>query len=424
MDSHCTGEQDSTFREQVSALDAISHLLTQTIFDIEMLLEEVVRVAAQKLRVKACTIRLLDSDTGEMVLEAVYGLSKQYLSKGPVIAAKSAYRDVINGGGINQVHDVRHDPHVQYSDEALAEGICSRLSVGLMRDGRAIGALSLFTDAPHRFSEEELHTCEAIANQAAAALHLAQMHRERLEAREVEQELQFAGRIQAHLLPTHIPEVQGLEIAASYTPSREVGGDLYDFIDLPEQNLGIAIGDVSGKGVPASLLMASVCTALRAQAENVYDMRDVVARVNRLVHRYSLPEQFATLFYGVYDTREQLLTFVNAGHNYPLLFRGEEVIPLVTGGPPLGLLSASVYEEEVVRLVPEDLLILYTDGFVEAMDSSGDQFDEDRLTQLVREHRHLPVDSILEALDGAVTRFEGSASQYTDDRVAVAIKAT
>ena len=421
--SDCKDSQNDVLRGQVGALDAISQLLTETVFDLDMLLNETVRIAAQKLSVKACTIRLLEPTTGEMVLKAVYGLSQEYLAKGPVIARESMYREVIDRGEISQVYDVEHDPHVRYSNAALAEGIRSRLTVGLLRDGRTIGALSLFTDRPHWFSQEEVQTCETIANQAAVAVHLAQMHREHLEALEAEQELVIAGRIQAHLLPSRIPEVVGLDIAAWYRPSKEVGGDFYDFIDLPESNIGIAIGDASGKGVPASLLMASVCTALRVQAENTYDMRDVVGRVNRLVHRYTLDEQFATLFYGVLDTRQRILTFVNAGHNYPLLVRRERIIPLSTGGAPLGLFPGTTYREEALQLLPEDLLVLYTDGYVEAMDQDGAFFDEDRLIDIIREHRDLSASGILEAIETAVAAFEGSSPKYTDDRMAVAIKA-
>ena len=422
MGSDCGDSRSDVLRGQVGALDAISHLLTETVFDLDMLLNEIVRIAAEKLCEKACTIRLLRPATGEMVLKAVYGLSQEYLSKGPVIAEESMYREVIDRGEINQVLDVEHDPHVHYSKEALAEGIRSRLTVGLLRDGQAIGALSLFTDRLHRFTPEEVQTSETIANQAAVAVHLAQMHREHLEALEAEQELVVAGRIQTHLLPSQIPEVSGLDIAAWYKPSKEVGGDFYDFIDLPESNVGIAIGDASGKGVPAALLMASVCTALRVQAEHRYDMRDVVGRVNRLVHRYTLDEQFATLFYGVLDTRRRILTSVNAGHNYPLLVRDEGIISMSTGGAPLGLFPDTAYQEEAFQLLPGDLLVLYTDGFVEAMDQNGDFFDEDRLIGVICEHRDLSAAGILEAIEAAVTTFEGSSPKHTDDRMAVAIK--
>ena len=329
---------------------------------------------------------------------------------------------MVESGKASQILDVDLDPHLQYSKEALDEGIRSRLIVGLLRDGRAIGALSVFTDCPHRFTEEEVQTFETIANQAAVAIHLSRLHRERLEARQVEQELAIAAGIQANLMPSQIPQIEGIDIAVWYKPCAEVGGDFYDFIDLPEKNLGIAIGDASGKGIPAALLMASVCTSLRVQAENIYDMREVVGRVNRLLHRYTLLEQFATLFYGVFNIRQRVLTFVNAGHNYPLLFRGDQIVPLKTGGPPLGFFPGKAYQEEVIQILPGDILILYTDGFVEAMNRDDEFFEEHRLQQVICGHRGLRSGEIVQALEQAVIEFTGDSARYADDRTAVVLK--
>lgn len=166
----------STLRKQLSALDLISHLLTTSKFDLDVLLNKIVRVAAEDLHMKGCAIRLLNEETQEMVLRGAYGLGPEYLGKGPVFAAKSAMREVIESGGITELFNVSQDSRIQYSNEAIAEGICSMLTVGLLRDDRAIGALSVYTDHPHHFTDEEIKTFEAIANQAAVAVHLTQLH--------------------------------------------------------------------------------------------------------------------------------------------------------------------------------------------------------------------------------------------------------
>ncbi len=166
----------STLRKQLSALDLISHLLTTSKFDLDVLLNKIVRVAAEDLHMKGCAIRLLNEETQEMVLRGAYGLGPEYLGKGPVFAAKSAMREVIESGGITELFNVSQDSRIQYSKEAIAEGICSMLTVGLLRDDRAIGALSVYTDHPHHFTDEEIKTFEAIANQAAVAVHLTQLH--------------------------------------------------------------------------------------------------------------------------------------------------------------------------------------------------------------------------------------------------------
>jgi two-component system sensor kinase FixL len=166
----------SPLRDELSTLDTISHLLTTSSFDLETLLDEIVRVAAQELHVKACAIRLLDERTGELVLKGVYGLGSQYLSKGPVIATQSAFREVIESGDVTEIFDVSQDARIQYSNEAITEGISSMLVVGLMREGRAIGALSAYTDQPHHFNSDKVQTFQAIANQTAVAVYLTHLH--------------------------------------------------------------------------------------------------------------------------------------------------------------------------------------------------------------------------------------------------------
>ena len=417
-----TCEQDIPQKEQLSVLDDVSHLLTVSNFDLDVLLNELCRITAQRLGVKACTVRLLDEETGEMVLKAVYGLSEQYLSKGPVIAAKSAFREVIECGVVSQILDVSQDPRLQYSREAIDEGIYSRLTVGLFRDDRAFGALTVYTGRLHRFTEGEIQTFETIANQAAVAVHLARLYQERLEIKRIEQELAIAARIQSNLMPTRTPEIEGVDIAAWNRPCEEVGGDFYDFIDLPNSNVGIAIGDVSGKGIPAALLMATVRTALRVQAENIYAMREVVRRVNRALCRDTRPEEFTTLFYAVFNIQEQVLTYVNAGHNYPFLFRQDRVIPLKTGGLPLGFFPETSYKVEVAKLYPGDLLVLYTDGLTEASDNDDELFGEESLIQVIRRYRHLKPDGIIQRLKATISRFECGAGDYCDDRTLVVLK--
>ncbi len=422
MTSEDRGIHQDTTPKQISALDAISHLLTISNFDLDRLLNEICRITAQTLRMKACTIRLLDRETGEMVLKAAYGLSSQYLTKGPVIAAKSSAREVIESGEVTEIFDVSQDERLQYTEEAIAEGLCSQLVVGLLRDGQAIGALSVFTAHPHHFTQEEVQLFQTIANQAAVAVHLAQLHQEHLEMKRIEQELVIAADIQSQMMPTQTPQIPGIDIAARTRPCEEVGGDFYDFIDLPNANLGIAVGDVSGKGIPAALLMATLRASLRVQAENIYAMQEVIQRANRALCQDTRPQQFATLFYGVLNSQKRILTYVNAGHNYPLLFRGDEIIPLQTGGPPVGFFLDATYQEEFVQLLPGDLLVIYTDGFTEAFDSNDELFGEDRLSQVIHQYRHLAPEAIVEKLEDAVSQFECASSGYCDDRTLVVLK--
>ena len=409
-------------RQQLSALDTISHLLTASNFDLDRLLNEICQITAQTLQVKACAIRLLDELTGEMVLRAAYGLSPQYLNKGPVIAQKSAFRQVIESGEITEIHDIREEKRLQYSEEAIAEGIRSQLIVGLIQDRRAIGAMSVFTDHPHDFTPEERQTFQTIANQAAVAVHLTQLHQEHIQKERLEQEIAIAAKIQARMMPLELPVLDGIEIAAWNRSCGEVGGDFYDFIDLPHGNLGIAVGDVSGKGFPAALLMAAVRTALRVQAENIYAMREVISRVNRALCRDTRAEQFATLFYSVLNLESKVLTYVNAGHNYPFLFRDGQVTFLSVGGPPVGVFNDATYDEEFVKLLPGDVLIIYTDGFTDVLNGSDVIFGEERLRQTISQHLHLSAEALIHQLESVVAEFTGASNGAYDDRTMVVLK--
>ena len=408
---------------QLATLDAISHLLTETVFDLEPLLYEIVRIAAQKLGVMACSIRLLDQASGELVLKAVYGLSEQYLTKGPVFAAESAYRRVISKGEVIRIRDIREEPwRKHFENEADEAGIRSRLSVGLLRDGKVIGALSVYTASVHDFGDAEVQTFETVANQATLAIHLARLHKDRIEIQRLEQELEIAAGIQAHLNPSHTPQIPGIQIGAVSRASEEVGGDFFDFIELPGDNLGIAIGDASGKGIPAALLMSSVATGLRVQTESVYSIGEIVGRLNRTICHHTRQEQFATVFYGVLNATDRMLTYVNAGHDYPVILRKGEQIPLKVGGRPPGIYPESTYKEERVQLEPNDVLVMYTDGFVDVFNADEEIFGEERLFQAIHQLSALDPDDIIWGAQEALLQFQGAAAGPVDDRTMIVVK--
>jgi sigma-B regulation protein RsbU (phosphoserine phosphatase) len=205
-----------------------------------------------------------------------------------------------------------------------------------------------------------------------------------------------------------------------------VGGDYYDFLALPEGRFGVAIGDVSGKGIAAALMMASLEASLRAEATRApEDLAALVGNVNRLVFQASTSNRYATFFYAQYEPAQRRLTYVNAGHNPPILLRcqGESfrAIRLTAGGTVVGLLESFPYQQESLLLQPGDLLIAFTDGISEAMNSDGDEFGEDRLIRMVEETFDLAAASILSFIMHAADRFAGGAKQY-DDMTLVVLK--
>ena len=206
------------------------------------------------------------------------------------------------------------------------------------------------------------------------------------ERERVEQELQVARRIQQASLPEEVPQLEGWQIYPLYRPAREVGGDFYDFFKLEDGRLGLIVGDATGKGVPAALVMASARSMLRAVAQTSTSPGDVLRRVNDPLATDIPPNMFVTCFYAILDPKSGNLTYANAGHDLPYLHRDGEAEELRATGMPLGLMPKMVYEEKETILEAGDNAVLYSDGLVEAHDPEGEMFGFPRLRALVAEH--------------------------------------
>jgi sigma-B regulation protein RsbU (phosphoserine phosphatase) len=273
------------------------------------------------------------------------------------------------------------DSRVQYPQESMREGIVSMLSVGMRYKGRAIGVLRVYTSEEQAFSPLKIDLLKAVASQAAAAIENARLVAETLAAQALEKQVQMAAEVQQRMIPHTPPKVPGLDLAAVYVPCYELGGDFYDFIPLQGDNTGLAIADVAGKGVPASLSMAAVRAALRAQVDNVYYLYEVVQRINLMVCRDNTPGEFVTLFYGVLDARNKRFTYCNAGHPPGLILREGKVIELASDNMVLGVDPTEEYHQSIVELKSKDILLLYTDGLPDAMNFKQEMFGRQRLVE-------------------------------------------
>ncbi len=318
------------------------------------------------------------------------------------------------------VGDVATDSRFEYTEEAIVEGIKSMLSVGLMIRNETIGALSVYTDRRHNFTRDQIRIFKGIANEAAAVIEKAILYEERMESERIERELATAAEIQSNLMPSESPQLPGYEIAARNVPSRAIGGDFYDFIAFDESHLGIVIADVSGKGIPGAILMASARASLRAYLEEPHTVKGVITKLNSVLCRDTRSDQFVSLFYGMLDTQERSFTYVNAGHNHPVLLRGNERIFLEEGGTILGILKDTPYGEGQVRILVGDLIIFYTDGITEA-ERDGDYFGVERLLKLAQADASRSPEEIMQKVLAEVADFGGNAPQ-ADDRTIVVLK--
>jgi sigma-B regulation protein RsbU (phosphoserine phosphatase) len=290
--------------------------------------------------------------------------------------------------------------------------------------------------APHLIAWQEIETDEfthrAIARtldgldtrsagQTALALEVARLTaaigREMAQRERLNRELEIAKEVQERLFPQRLPSVPGLDYCGYCRPAREVGGDYYDFLELSEGRLGIAIGDVSGKGIGAALMMASLEASLRAQASVSHDLVELMKRVNNLVLEASAANRYATLFYAEYDPRSGQLAYVNAGHNPPLILRKSaekcEVLRLETGGPVIGILR-QCYRQESFSLEPGDLAVLFTDGVSESMNARDEEWGEDRLIEFAKTCHGLPAFEAMTRILAASEAFAAGASQHDD----------
>ncbi len=229
-------------------------------------------------------------------------------------------------------------------------------------------------------------------------------------------ELKIAHDIQQSFLPDAIPLLKGFELAALNLPAKEVGGDFYDFIPISEDKIGVTIADVSGKGVPAALFMALSRTIVRANATRSPDVVSVIQDANKLITADAKSGMFVTLFYAILDLREKTLTYVNAGHNPPVMFKGKtsELIMLIAKGIALGAMEDIELEERKIVLKSGDMVVFYTDGVTEAEDEKERQFGKERLFKTIKENHNLPANDMIEKIKEVVLSFCGKQPQFDD----------
>jgi serine phosphatase RsbU (regulator of sigma subunit) len=239
------------------------------------------------------------------------------------------------------------------------------------------------------------------------------LQRERIERERVEQELQVARRIQQASLPKEVPALEGWQITPFYQPAREVGGDFYDFLELADGRLGVVVGDATGKGVPAALMMASTRSTLRAVAQACESPGDALRRVNDPLATDIPPNMFVTCFYAILDPKSGHLTYANAGHDLPYLHRDGEAEELRARGMPLGLMAGMSYEEGEASLGEGGCVLFYSDGLVEAHDPKGEMFGFPRLRRLVAEHGQERM--LVDFLMGELSSFTGEGWEQEDD---------
>lgn len=393
--------------------------------ELQEILDTATRQLMETMGLRAAAIRLLEEETGVLKIASVCNLSKRYLDKEPIpIAASPIDREALEGHTV-YIRDLRSDARTYYKEKARAEGLVSAMVAPLQSGGRPIGVLRGYMDRVYAFSSFDASLMEAIAAQVAAAIVNARLRRDAAESERLNRQVRLAGEVQRRMIPAATPASRHYEFGCVYQPSAELGGDFYDFLEYPNGEIGVVIADVVGKGVPASLMMASARSALRAHAKCITEISELISEVNHRLCRDTLAAEFVTAFYAVLDPAGRHLRYCNAGHEPLLLLRGGTVRTLDVGGLVLGLDCHAPYEWAEEALEPGDLLVLVTDGVVEAMNYDDVAYGRARLIESILRYGcatpWIPIDQVAKQLFWDVRRFTG-LSRMEDDITIVATR--
>jgi sigma-B regulation protein RsbU (phosphoserine phosphatase) len=317
-----------------------------------------------------------------------------------------------------------HRPERLVEIRALA-GFAVRLAVPLRTRADIFGVLLLCERRQRAsFTAHDTEVLHAAAEQFALMLANAHLTDRVVEQETLRRDIALASDVQRRLLPDAPPQIDGAEFAAASVPARRIGGDYYDFVELGERGLGIALADVSGKGVAAALIMSVVQASLRIiSSEGDVPLPQLVARMNEFVYRSTPGSKYATFFYAQFDPARRRLQYVNAGHNPPFLLRAGQhssdpsaldIEQLSVGGTVVGMFPEMTYEEAAVELYPGDVLLVFTDGVPEAHNPQNEEFGEERLQQLLRDVAHLGAEAISARISLEMTNWIDDAEQYDD----------
>ena len=399
------------FAQVLMKLQRATNLIASTL-DLDALLDRVVNDIADSMGEVKVGVWLRTADTDEMVLHGVRGTEKHRKGDRLQIGRRGMVGHVAATGKMRYARDVQQDPHYI----ACEPGISSEVSIPLKSAGSVIGVLCVAHHQVDAFSEDQLRVFQALAGHIAIAIVNARLFgRERFARERMQQESAEARVIQQALLLRPVPLIPGFAFETAWHPAGSVAGDWFDFIDLGRERYGIALADVSGKGMSAALLMSATRAILRSLAPLYSSPAQTLEHLNRTITEDLPTGKFVTMVYGVLDAASRTLTLASAGHLPPLLVNHHCSFLELDTGLPLGL-GASSYPQRTITLARDTQLLLYTDGITEAMDSKEEEYGPARLI----EHFLRPEASV-GGLIADVRRFSAGSDQ-ADDATAVLIR--
>jgi len=420
-----TAPQPTTISAQHGDLLALISKVSVTLLapaTLDEILRQIVALVFEAVPSERCLIMLRDEASQDLKVR-VAQVRDSKSDVGEIRVSRSIIEEVVGRGQAVLTSDAQHDPRFMSSTMTI-QGIRSVLAVPLgVEESKIFGII--YADSPlaeARFSEDHLTVLRTLASVASIRVENARLVEEQWDRERLERELHLAREIQQRFQPTTSPQVPGYELQGISFPCYEIGGDYYDFIERPDGRVVIALGDVSGKGTSAALMMSSLHAAIHAQAATQKSIGETISAVNRYLAETIPANRFVTLFFAELDPQTGTLNFLNAGHNPPLIAHaGGTMEQLGAGGIPLGIMPDFPYREGRTQLHPGDALVVYSDGVTETQNVTGEEFGPMRLYDTVSRNLEASAAGIRDKIESALTKF-AQGTDSVDDITLVIVK--
>jgi len=393
--------------------------------ELDKLLLEIMNSSKKIMESEASSLFLLSDDGKELKLTVPTGRFTAEISGITIPVDKGISGWVVQNMEPVIIHDVQKDP--RFGGEITGDSEFQTKEIACVplinHNGEVIGALQAINSTNGgSFSEELLPVFQTLANQAAIAIENSKLQQQRIQNERHAKEMEVARTIQSGFWPDEEPDIENYSIAGVSNPAESVGGDYYDYISIPNsKKWGFTVADVSGKGVPAGLLMATLRACLRSNVENHQDISTSIQKANKLIFKDSPPEKFITAFYGELNPEIHTFKYVNAGHNHPYLLDSEndKIIQLEMSGIMLGVDESEVFIEHYLTLAPGQKIVMFSDGIPEALNSAGQFFSDARFEEWLIEHRNLSPREMLSQLLATIKNFTEGEAQSDDITVVI-----
>jgi sigma-B regulation protein RsbU (phosphoserine phosphatase) len=418
------GDENERLRAAVDELSALNDIATaiSSALTLEQIIELIVQKCIKHLEAEQGAVMLLDEREQESEFKTMIRRAHSSYDMLPFRLDAQLSGWMIMHKKPLLINDLSADERITVGeDESLP--FHSLLSVPLCLKGRMIGSINLFNKRKEEgFTEADTRLLTIIAAQSAHVIENARLSEEEKALQLMQEEMRLAYKIQMDLLPKESPSIEGYDLAGKSIPAKTVGGDYFDFIEIGPACLCLCLGDVSGKGIPAALLMSNLQATLRGQVLQDRTPEACIQKSNMLLFKSTDMDKFATLFYGVLNLETHALQYCNAGHNYPFLVRAKgEVLRLDVGGLVLGALEGFPFKGGTVQMMPGDLLVIFSDGITEAINADDEMFGEPLLEKVIITHRELKSADLIDKIIAEVKKHAGGTPQM-DDITLVVVK--